>query len=802
MANAKKKPTPKKKKSIFENDEIKSFIGLTWILLSIFFIVSTLTSSAGFVGEWFRTFILGTLGGVGTFCFITFMLYVGILYFKKQAGQQQYIYITCGVIAVVCASTFHHNLMGTTPQTKVLSSLFAEGITLTGGGVIGGGLCMIMNFLFGKIITGFVLVVIFILCFIILTGVTPYSMYQRFMKRPKREKKLKEVKEEQPKVEKRAINVDIPLPQAIEERVEQIPPQPPKRGFKKMTPKEAQKEAPRTSITHDQMLEGLGLDPVINEYLDEMPDDGEQIILPPVVDDADIIPEEEFPTQEESDLEIALNGATAESSDYCYPPITLLGKDLSTISSDVSGEMRANSIKLIETLKSFGVDATVVNVSRGPSVTRYELTPRAGVKVSKIVGLADDIALNLAATGVRIEAPIPGKSAIGIEIPNASTQSVYLRSIIETDEFKKSEGKLSAALGKNISGNPIIVDLAKMPHILIAGATGSGKSVCINTIITSILYKSSPSEVKLLMVDPKVVELGVYNGIPHLLIPVVTDPKKAAGALNWAVNEMLNRYKLFAESNVRDIKGYNATIREAGEGETMPQIVIIIDELADLMMAAPGDVEDAICRLAQMARAAGMHLVIATQRPSVDVITGVIKANIPSRISFAVSSAIDSRTILDGGGAEKLLGRGDMLYYPTGMAKPLRVQGCFITDKEVESVVNFIKKSQTALYNEKIMEEIEKNAQSTGKKGKDSSDDSSGDEDDSMLWPAIEVIVESGQASVSMLQRRLKLGYARAARLVDEMEERGIVGPYEGSKPRTVLMSKEQFMEMKLRRDI
>jgi len=414
-----------------------------------------------------------------------------------------------------------------------------------------------------------------------------------------------------------------------------------------------------------------------------------------------------------------------------------------------------------------------------------------GVKVSKIVNLADDIALNLASAGVRIEAPIPGKAAVGIEVPNKEMAPVLLREVIDSSEFSKHASNISFGLGKDISGQPVIADIAKMPHVLIAGATGSGKSVCINSIIISLLYKASPEDVKLVMVDPKVVELGIYNGIPHLLIPVVTEPKKAAGALNWAVNEMVNRYKLFAEKGVRDLSGYNALMLEQGEEIKLPQIVIIIDELADLMMVAPRDVEDAICRLAQMARAAGMHLVIATQRPSVDVITGIIKANIPSRISFAVSSQVDSRTILDMAGAEKLLGKGDMLYYPVGEPKPIRIKGAFITDKEVEKVVDFVKNQYIAEYDENIIEVINTE--------KADEDPNSGDNDE-LLSQVIEMVVEAGQASSSLIQRKFKVGYSRAARIVDQMEARGIVGPSEGSKPRQVLITRQQLMEMQMSR--
>jgi S-DNA-T family DNA segregation ATPase FtsK/SpoIIIE len=476
---------------------------------------------------------------------------------------------------------------------------------------------------------------------------------------------------------------------------------------------------------------------------------------------------------------------------YSYPPVTLLKQATLLPNEDVSEELKSNAARLVDTLRSFGVETRITDICRGPTVTRYELQPSAGVKISRITSLADDIALNLASAGVRIEAPIPNKAAVGIEVPNKNVNMVHIREIIDSDEFREAGSKLTMALGRDIAGNVKVADVSKMPHMLIAGATGSGKSVCINSIIISLLYKASPDEVKFLMVDPKVVELGVYNGIPHLLVPVVTDPGKAAGALNWAVTEMLGRYKIFADSNVRDINGYNILAEKSQELNPMPHIVIIIDELSDLMMAAPKDVEDAVCRLAQMARAAGMHLVIATQRPSVDVITGVIKANIPSRIAFAVSSQVDSRTILDMGGAEKLLGRGDMLFLPMGSSKPTRVQGCFVSDAEVESVISYIKNGANAEYDETVMDEIEKQAV----KEKGAPEDNNGDAD-AMLPQAIECVVEAGMASTSLLQRRLKLGYARAARIVDQMEARGIVGSFEGSKPRQVLITRQQWIEM------
>ena len=484
-----------------------------------------------------------------------------------------------------------------------------------------------------------------------------------------------------------------------------------------------------------------------------------------------------------------------EDEYYEYPPIELLSKGSPKAIKGGAKALTDIATKLQKTLYSFGVQAKVENVSVGPAITRYELKPAEGVRVSKIANLADDIALNLAAETIRIEAPIPGKQAVGIEVPNTEKETVHFRDVVESDEFQDSKSKLSVALGKDVAGNMAIADIAKMPHALIAGATGSGKSVCINTIISSIIYKAKPSEVKLVMVDPKVVELSVYNGIPHLLIPVVTDPRKAAGALAWAVQEMDNRYNLFAQKGVRDLKGYNALIeKEEGIGK-LPQIVIIIDELADLMMVAAKEVEDSICRLAQKARAAGMHLIIATQRPSVDVITGIIKANIPSRIAFAVSSQVDSRTILDQIGAEKLLGKGDMLFYPSGAPKPTRIQGAFVSDDEVEKIVSFVKSNGEAKYSEDILESIE----NSNKTDKELAEEASVDDDtDPLLMEAIDVVVETGQASTSFIQRRFKVGYARAGRIIDQMEERGVISGYQGSKPRQVLMTPERLAELKM----
>jgi len=490
------------------------------------------------------------------------------------------------------------------------------------------------------------------------------------------------------------------------------------------------------------------------------------------------------------------------SGRYVRPPLYLLKAAMSDkiTSNDLKKSAYERANILIETLKSFNVEAEIKNISIGPNITQYELSPKRGVKVSKIVNLADDIALNLAAADVRIEAPIPGKAAIGIEVPNEKINMVHLKDIIESSEFINNDSRLTFALGKDISGNPITADIGRMPHLLIAGATGSGKSVCINNLILSLLFNSSPDEVKLILIDPKVVELKVYDGIPHLLIPVVTDPRKAAGALVWGVGEMNRRYSIFADNSVKDFKTYNRLVEihnskdPEERKEKLPYIVIIIDELADLMSVAPNEVEDSICRLAQMARAAGIHLVLATQRPSVNVITGLIKANIPSRISFAVSAQVDSRTILDMGGAEKLLGKGDMLYLPIGLQKPKRLQGAFVSDKEVEAVVEFLKAHKQAEYDDDVFEIIDKGEFDEILK------DGSKDERDELLSEAIKIVVETGNASASLLQRKLKVGYARAGRLVDQMAEREIVGPYAGSKPREVLLSKEDFYEMEMKK--
>ncbi len=523
----------------------------------------------------------------------------------------------------------------------------------------------------------------------------------------------------------------------------------------------------------------------------------EEMLVEPLEDPSKKVKKEET-LVEAAKIASQIENETPQQKVYAYPPVSLL-KTGSGGMVDGTKEMQLNAERLNDTLASFGIDAHIIDVIRGPSVTRYELELDRGVKLSKLTNLADDIALSLGATGVRISA-IPDKiSVVGIEVPNKLVSTVCIHDVIDSAEFQKSKSRISFAVGKDISGKCIIGDIARLPHMLIAGTTGSGKSVCMNSLIISLLFKSKPEEVRMIMVDPKMVELGIYNGIPHLLIPVVTDPKKAAGALQWAVTEMMKRYRLMADANVRDLESYNKVCGQ-NNMEPLPQIVVVIDELADLMLVAAKEVEEAICRVAQMGRASGIHLVIATQRPSADVITGLMKANIPSRIAFAVASAMESRIILDASGAEKLVGKGDMLYSPLGQGKPQRVQGCFITDDEVQSVVDYIKKNATASYDDEVMDQINQKAAESGKNAGGNGTGAAAAEPvgdgDELLPAAVDVILETGQASVSMLQRRLKLGYARAARIVDEMEEKGIVGPFEGSKPRQLLITKEQWLQM------
>lgn len=800
------KATSKKKtnsnKSRLKAEVAGLLIAVTGIImmLSIYF-----DGAAGPLGELIGRLTGGLFGLLGYIIPLITFIYGIMTIFKprtvSRSRKTTLILILTSLISALLQAglhevTFYQNMN----VGQYITTFYHEGVRAIGkgvdgfvasGGVIGGIIGVPLLFVFKKLGTMIILITLAIISAMLLTRLSLADAAKSVARgtaeavngvvdavRKKRsdravERSLREITSEtaatetRPRTERRARILDFPLQEI--------------RGEETQEPSEAE------SIQQEDTPLVLGDEPAMGQI---------PVERTPVktVEERKAVPQQKTVHQEDMPLvgETASEACREHKGQYVFPPLELLSR-----SRESEKNMRRlkssavdNAKKLEYTLESFGIGAKVVNVSIGPAFTRYELQPAPGVKVSRIVNLTDDIALNLAASGVRIEAPIPGKAAIGVEVPNKEVAPISLRSVLESPEFTQHESRLAVALGKDITGENTVVDLAKMPHILIAGATGSGKSVCINSIIISLLYKATPDDVRLLMIDPKVVELGVYNGIPHLLIPVVTDPNKAAGALRWAVSEMTTRYKLFADRGVRDILGYNASIEESGEGEKLPQIVIIIDELADLMMVAPHDVEDSICRLAQMARAAGMHLVIATQRPSVNVITGVIKANIPSRIAFAVSSQVDSRTILDMAGAEKLLGKGDMLYYPVGVPKPIRVKGAFVSDKEVELTVDFVKNQMKALYDEEIIENINDDSSSS----KEDTDDST----DELLPQAIEAVIDCGQASVSFIQRKFKVGYARAGRIIDQMAERNIISGYEGSKPRRVLITRERWEEMKM----
>lgn len=686
---------------------------------------------------------------------------------------------------------------GATEFGKQLADAYAAGAPGGGflGALIGGPIRMLCG---GAGATVIVCLIIFVLV-MLLTGTTLMGLFRTLSKPAKAIERqasetfnqAKERREQQKK--NKPSDFDIPVDDIPEQREpEESIDKKGKRLIDAYNDDESgvnsSDEEQSVDIMVDEGAETPTISQVISDSVDEKEDDKKP--EPTTFEDISSFSAEVLDNAENSE----------EEEEYKFPPVSLLKENVKKGNAAGEKELKATAENLVNVLRSFGVETRIVDVTRGPTVTRYELQPSAGVKISKITSLADDIALNLAAAGVRIEAPIPNKAAIGIEVPNKATSMVGARDIIETVEFMTAKSKLTAALGKDISGAEILTDIAKMPHGLIAGSTGSGKSVCINSIIISLLYKATPDDVKLLMIDPKVVELGVYNGIPHLLVPVVTDPRKAAGALGWAVQEMEKRYRLFAECNVRNLEGYNHLAEMSDDLPKMPHIVIIIDELADLMATSSKEVEDYIGRITAKARAAGMHLIVATQRPSVDVVTGVIKNNIPTRIAFAVSSQTDSRTIIDMGGAERLLGKGDMLYCPFGANKPTRIQGCFVSEEEVERVVDFVKNGQSSEYDASISEEIERmatiNSKDRGGRGDDSSD---GSDRDPMIYQAIECVIEAGRASASHLQSRLKLGYARASRIINEMEEMGVIGPYEGAKPRQVLITRDQFLEMQAR---
>lgn len=712
----------------------------------------------------------------------------------------------CGLHLLLCARSYEPGLTG-------LRELWLSGRSLQSGGALSGGLAVGFSAVFGKVLSLILFLLMLLAALCLALHFSPKDAVRRAQER--REAEREDTPEEAPPVRekekpaekrpRRRAAIDIPLDD--EPPAKQPQPQPEGPTF---APKEKKPFFSRKSSavrTPDQVLRGEPAE----EAAPVAP--AAPVTSPPAASAApapvakpreaakpSVTAQEVQDATEEVTAAVEQELAQPEEA-YQYPPITLLDENTADNYTEVGAELRSNSQRLAQTLQSFGVDARPGAVVHGPSVTRYEFTLEQGVKLSKITNLADDIALALGASGVRI-APIPNKiSVVGIEVPNRAVTPVRIRDVVESRTFTEHKSPVAFAVGKDIGGSCIVGDIGKLPHVLIAGTTGSGKSVCTNSLIVSILYKSTPEEVRFIMVDPKMVELAPYNGIPHLLIPVVTDPKKAAGALQWAVFEMMKRYKLFSEHGVKDLAGYNALARQDEELKTMPTVVVVIDELADLMLVAAKEVEESICRVAQMGRAAGMHLVIATQRPSSDVITGLMKANIPSRIAFAVASSLESRIILDTTGAEKLVGKGDMLYAPLGAGKPTRVQGCFITPDEIERVVGFVKTTGEAEYSREVMDKIEQavKEKEKGGGGKTSAEPAEAQEDgDELLPAAVEVVLETGQASVSMLQRRLKLGYSRAARLVDQMEERGIVGPFEGSKPRQLLIDKAKWQELQM----
>ena len=833
--------------------------------LFVLFLVMLFTHDGKIVNLIYN-FVLGLIGYIGFYVSIPALLYLFVIhaFSGKRPILMRTICVICFVL--ICGSLNHLWLdpkdLG--KGLAVMKNLFVGGITGTTGGLICGTVASLMKLLFAKIISNIILFVAAFLTLLGAMQITVPSLVRAIQDRPKADwedeelterpepasivvnhlasKRIEYVenrrkkKEERQKEQKDPVNIDIP--------VDDTPCTPaPKRPKKDpVSPKvenmlrqiddiEAPVTAAEEYVEEKPVVEPAPVmfdvptkrsKPVMEEVID--PATGMPHLNPDLFDDAveDVplqkpVKVEQPPVAKEpapakvtakeaaaSALEVAEEIAQQEAEEkpiYCFPPLDLL-QSAKGGATDGTAEMRENTRRLNETLASFKIEAHIINVTRGPSVTRYEVELEKGVRLNKLTSVADDIALSLGASGVRIAA-VPGKiSVVGIEVPNRAVTTVSLRDVIGSNEFNKAKSKSSFAVGKDIGGNCIVGNIAKLPHMLIAGTTGSGKSVCMNSIIISLLYKASPEDVKLIMVDPKMVELGIYNGIPHLLIPVVTDPKKAAGSLQWAVTEMMRRYKSMSDVGVRDLEAYNSIMESEEDGKKLPQVVVIIDELADLMLVAAKEVEESICRIAQMGRAAGIHLIIATQRPSADVITGLMKANIPSRIAFAVASAMESRIILDTQGAEKLVGRGDMLFAPIGSGKPLRVQGCFVSDPEVEAVATYVKENYFNTYDQKVMEEIERKAAQTGNsKGaatasapEPSEEEMDGDE---MLPAAVDVILETGQASVSMLQRRLKLGYARAARIVDEMEEKGIVGPFQGSKPRAILITKEQWDAMK-----
>ncbi|WP_252226297.1 DNA translocase FtsK [Clostridium sp. ZBS2] len=768
-----------KKESNINND----ILGIIYMAIGVILAIAIYTSLAGLLSSLAQNFSY-LLIGVGSYAIPIYLIYFGFQYIKTRGnvkfGKRFLGILMLILILILTCSVINIQMMNDTDSFGDNIRFIIDNKGSLHGGLIAYFICYPLYRFMGAIGTYILFFTLSVISLILIFDINLYDLVIVAKDKGKKIKSERNVKSKSKKDVKVLDNTFV----NVVEKDEDVP----------IISKE--KDAFLSTVDKKiKILDFMKNDNIKDDVEGEFSSDIENQITENIVEEKKATHKKIKLNSEEkqnmsSEIEENLyHEQNKEDMPYFYPGLELLKINKKLKGSDKK-ELIENASKLEEILSNFGVDAKVTQVTKGPSVTRFELQPSPGVKVSKIVNLSDDIALGLAASGIRIEAPIPGKAAIGIEVPNSHQVAVFLREVLESKEFINSSKKLAFALGKDISGKCVVGDLSKMPHTLIAGATGSGKSVCINSLIISLLYKYSPNEVKLLMVDPKVVELNVYNGIPHLLIPVVTDPKKAAAALNWAVNEMTKRYKLFAEMGVRNMESYNELFNKGVIEEKLPYIVIIVDELADLMMVCPNDVEDYIGRLAQMARAAGMHLVIATQRPSVDVITGVIKANIPSRISFAVSSQIDSRTILDSSGAEKLLGKGDMLYYPVGESKPLRVQGCFISEEEVEQVISFVKSSQgTSNYEEEIIEHINNEAQS--------SISENGDDVDELLNDAINAVIEYEQASTSFLQRKLRIGFNRASRIMDQLEERGIISEKDGSRPRKILITKEELYDDK-----
>lgn len=789
--NTSKKSSSKRQKTADRADAIR-VTEIATVAVSVILFCLAIVSGNG-VWNVLHNVYVGIFGMFAAIVLPLLTIVVTVIFSAK--GDDAYGYtakIVEAFVMVFILATFIHvvkNSTGDAFKETIINSYKSASFEFNGGfiGAVLGWLLLTL----GKAPAIIISVVLFIVDLLLMTGLTIFQFVAGAAKPAKAtyEKVAPAIEE---RIERRRMNkenIDVPLDT-----------QPPEEENKK--PKSRKKKA---ASSDEEMTK------VPKEIIDEINRENSNIEMlknatirkeekkPKSIDEIVKDASEDKPNDKKADKseDFTVSKEAMESgvNDYKLPSVELLSLPNKKSTADISGELKENAQRLIETLRSFNVNATITDISRGPTVTRYELKPAAGVRISKITNLADDIALNLAATHVRIEAPIPGKAAVGIEVPNTVKNTVSMRELIDTPEFYEQRSLLSAGIGKDIAGNCVYCDIAKMPHLLVAGTTGSGKSVCMNSIITSILYRAKPDEVKFLMIDPKQVEFSKYANIPHLLVPVVTDPRKAAGALGWAVSEMLQRYQKLSQVGVRDIEGYNKYVQKHEDMESMPKICIFIDEFADLMMAAPKEVEDSVCRLAQMARAVGMHLVIATQRPSVDVITGLIKANISSRIALTVSSQIDSRTILDAAGAEKLLGHGDMLYNPIGASKPLRVQGCFISDEEVEALCDFVKNQGESQYDEEIAKEIEAKAVQD-KKSSPFEDDGDAEQLDVLFDKAVDIVLETGTASTSFLQRKLSVGYARGAKIIDQLEEKGIIGPANGSKGREILINRQQWLEM------